>query len=189
MQALQVLSLTLLSVLAVSAQSIGSGKCPEPPVQQNFDPTRYMGRWHEIMKIPGPFQLGECCQATYTLSDGIVLVRNDELLANGTINFIEGTAKIVDASEPAKLEVSFFEYAPPAPYWVLATDYDNYTLVYSCSDFAGLFHSEFSWIMSRTRTLPKETVSELLDILKSHGIGTDAFTETDQRPELCSAMP
>lgn len=40
MQALQVLSLTLLSVLAVSAQSIGSGKCPEPPVQQNFDPTR-----------------------------------------------------------------------------------------------------------------------------------------------------
>uniref|UniRef100_A0A673ML28 Apolipoprotein D n=1 Tax=Sinocyclocheilus rhinocerous TaxID=307959 RepID=A0A673ML28_9TELE len=156
MQALQVLSLTLLSVLAVSAQSIGSGKCPQPPVQQNFDPTRYMGRWHEIMKIPAPFQLGECCQATYTLSDGIVLVRNDELL------FIEGTAKIVDASEPAKLEVSFFEDAPPGPYWVLATDYDNYTLIYSCSDFAGLFHAEYSWIMSRTRTLPKETVSDLM---------------------------
>ncbi len=29
--------------------------------------------------------------------------------SNGAINFIEGTAKIVDASEPAKLEVSFFE--------------------------------------------------------------------------------
>ncbi|XDV27698.1 hypothetical protein PO909_031194 [Leuciscus waleckii] len=189
MQALQVLSLTLLSVLAVSAQSISSGKCPEPPVQQNFDPARYMGRWHEIMKIPAPFQLGECCQATYTLSDGIVLVRNDELLANGTVNFIEGTAKIVDASEPAKLEVSFFENAPDAPYWVLATDYDEYTLVYSCSDFAGLFHAEFSWIMSRTRTLPKETVSALLDILKSQGIRTDVFTETDQRPGLCSGMP
>jgi len=40
MQALQVLSLTFLSVLAVSAQSISSGKCPEPPVQQNFDPAR-----------------------------------------------------------------------------------------------------------------------------------------------------
>ncbi len=79
--------------------------------------------------------------------------------------------------------------APPGPYWVLATDYDNYTLVYSCSDFAGLFHAEFSWIMSRTRTLPKETVSELLDILKSHGISTDSFTETNQRPDLCSVMP
>lgn len=139
--------------------------------------------------------------------------------ANGTISFIEGTAKIVDASEPAKLEVSFFEGksktnhyfllvyfiyesliwvvhdvcslsdAPPGPYWVLATDYDEYTLIYSCSDFAGLFHAEFSWIMSRTRTLPKETVSALLDILKSQGISTDGFTETDQRPALCSGMP
>uniref|UniRef100_A0A8C1D427 Apolipoprotein D n=1 Tax=Cyprinus carpio TaxID=7962 RepID=A0A8C1D427_CYPCA len=188
MQALQVLSLTLLSVLAVSAQSIGSGKCPQPPVQQNFDLTKYMGRWYEITKIPARFQLGDCCQAIYTLSDGIVLVRNEQLL-NGAYSFTEGTAKIADASEPAKLEVRFFEDAPPAPYWVLATDYDTYTLVYSCSDFAGLFRAEFSWIMSRTRTLPKETVSELLDILKSHGISTDSFTETDQRPELCSVMP
>ncbi|XP_051557010.1 apolipoprotein D-like [Myxocyprinus asiaticus] len=189
MQTLQVLSLSLLSVLAVSTQSISSGACPQPPVQQNFDPTRYVGRWYEIMKVPAPFQLGECCQATYTLSDGIVLVRNDELLANGTINFIEGTAKIVDESEPAKLEVSFFENAPDAPYWVLATDYDNYTLVYSCSDILGLVHAEFAWIMSRTRTLPKETVSELLDILRSNDVNADKLTETDQRPELCSSMP
>lgn len=82
-----------------------------------------------------------------------------------------------------------FSDAPPAPYWVLATDYDNYTLVYSCTDFDNLFHAEYSWIMSRTRTLSKETISELLAILTSHGIGTDGFTETDQRPELCSVMP
>ncbi|XP_051553247.1 apolipoprotein D-like isoform X4 [Myxocyprinus asiaticus] len=188
MQTLQVLSLTLLSVLAVSAQSISSGACPQPPVQQNFDPTRYVGRWYEIMKIPSKFQLGECCQATYALSNGIVLVRNDELLADGTISFIEGTAKIVDESEPAKLEVSFFEDAPPAPYWVLATDYDNYTLVYACSEALG-HHVEYAWIMSRTRTLPKDTVSELLDILKSHSVNIDLFSETDQRPELCSGMP
>ncbi|TRY81970.1 hypothetical protein DNTS_030979 [Danionella cerebrum] len=185
MQATQVVSLTLLWALAVSAQSIGSGKCPQPPVEQNFDPVRYMGRWHEIMKVPAPFQKGECSQATYTLSDGIVLVRNDELLADGTINSIEGTAKIVDPSEPAKLEVSFFENAPPSPYWVLNTDHDNYTLVYSCTDVE-IFHAEFIWIMSRSRTLPKETVSELLDILKSHGINSDALIETDQTPELCS---
>ncbi|XP_051990865.1 apolipoprotein D-like [Xyrauchen texanus] len=188
MQTLQVLALSLLSVLAVSAQSISSGACPQPPVQQNFDPTRYVGRWYEIMKIPSQFQLGECCQATYVLSDGIVLVRNDELLANGTISFIEGTAKIVDDSEPAKLEVSFFEDAPPAPYWVLATDYDNYTLVYACSEAFGLY-VEYTWIMSRTRALPKETVSELIDILKSNGINIDTLSETDQRLELCSGMP
>ncbi|KAI7810292.1 apolipoprotein Da, duplicate 2 [Triplophysa rosa] len=189
MQTLHVVSLTLLCVLAVNAQSIGSGKCPQPPVQQNFDPAKYMGRWYEIMKIPNPFQLGECSRATYALSDGTVLVRNDELLANGTVSFIEGTAKIVDPSEPAKLEVSFFEDAPASPYWVLATDYDNYTLVYGCTEALDLSYVEFAWIMSRTRTLPKETFSELLDILKSNNINTAMFTETDQRPELCSGMP
>uniref|UniRef100_A0A8C1ZCP0 Apolipoprotein D n=1 Tax=Cyprinus carpio TaxID=7962 RepID=A0A8C1ZCP0_CYPCA len=187
MQALQVLSLTLLSVLAVSAQSIGSGKCPQPPVQQNFDLTKYMGRWYEITKIPARFQLGDCCQAIYTLSD--VLMKNYYKVNKISNKNTGGTAKIADASEPAKLEVRFFEDAPPAPYWVLATDYDTYTLVYSCSDSAGPFYTEYSWIISRTRTLPKETVSELLDILKSHGISTDSFTETDQRPELCSVMP
>ncbi|XP_056599959.1 apolipoprotein D-like [Triplophysa dalaica] len=188
MQTLHVVSLTLLCVLAVNAQSIGSGKCPQPPVQQNFDPAKYMGRWYEIMKIPAAFQLGECSQATYSLSGNTVLVRNDELLADGTINFIEGTAKIVDPSEPAKLEVSFFE-GSGAPYWVLATDYDNYTLVYGCSEFVGLVHVEFAWIMSRTRTLPKETINELLNILKSNNINTAIFKETDQRPELCSRVP
>ncbi|XP_055057671.2 apolipoprotein Da, duplicate 2 [Misgurnus anguillicaudatus] len=186
MKTLQVVSLTLLYVLAVNAQAISSGKCPQPSVQQDFDPTRYMGRWYEIMKIPNSFQLGECCQATYALSNGIVLVRNDELLANGTVSFIEGTATITDPSEPAKLQVSFFEGAA-SPYWVLATDYDKYTLVYSCTQF-GVVRVEFSWIMSRDRTLPKETVSELLDILNGNGINTVMFTETDQRPELCSSV-
>ncbi|XP_056599958.1 apolipoprotein D-like [Triplophysa dalaica] len=188
MQTLHVVSLTLLCVLAVNAQSIGSGKCPQPPVQQNFDPAKYMGRWYGIKKIPNTFQSGECSRATYALSDNTVLVRNEQLLPNGNASFIDGTAKILDPSQPAKLEVRFFEDRG-APYWVLATDYDNYTLVYSCSETLDLSYAEYAWIMSRTRTLPKETITELLDILKSNNINTALFTETDQRPELCSGMP
>lgn len=40
MKATQVISLTLLSVLAASAQVIKLGKCPKPDVQANFDATR-----------------------------------------------------------------------------------------------------------------------------------------------------
>ncbi|XP_055057670.2 apolipoprotein D [Misgurnus anguillicaudatus] len=189
MKTLHVVSLTLLYVLAVNAQINGPLECPQPAVQQDFDPTRYMGRWYEIMKIPSRFQFGECCQATYALSNGIVLVRNDELLANGTISSIEGTAKITDPSEPAKLQVSFFKGAPPSPYWVLATDYDNYALVYSCTDGWDLRHDAYAWIMSRDRTLPKETISELLAILKAINLHSFLFKKTDQRPELCSNMP
>lgn len=40
MQTLQVLSLTLLSILAANAQTLRPGKCPQPPVQANFDAAR-----------------------------------------------------------------------------------------------------------------------------------------------------
>ncbi|XP_036453071.1 apolipoprotein Da, duplicate 2 [Colossoma macropomum] len=189
MKALQVFSLALLSVLAVSGRMFHSGRCPTPPVQQNFDPTQYVGRWYEIQKLPNAFQKGECAQATYTLQDGVVLVLNQELLADGTVSSIEGTAKPKDPSEPAKLEVSFFEGVPPGNYWVLSTDYENYSLVFGCSDYLGLFHVEFAWILSRSRSLPKETLSELQDILTSNGINIDTLTSTDQDPGRCSSMP
>ncbi|XP_067109621.1 apolipoprotein Da, duplicate 2 [Osmerus mordax] len=188
MQALQVLSLTLLSVLAASAQTFVSGKCPNPPVQANFDTARYLGRWYEIQKLPAVFQKGECSQATYSLqSPGVVAVLNEELLDDGTINAISGTAMAMDPAEPAKLGVSFFEGSPPSPYWVLSTDYDSYTLVYACTDFLGLLHVDFSWIMSRERTLSADTVEELRSILRSHGIPADKLRVTDQ--SICSSMP
>lgn len=40
MKAMQVISLTLLCVLAANAQVLKFGKCPTPAVQANFDPTR-----------------------------------------------------------------------------------------------------------------------------------------------------
>ncbi|KAL7876726.1 hypothetical protein AOLI_G00116890 [Acnodon oligacanthus] len=148
-----------------------------------------MGRWYEIQKLPNAFQKGECAQATYTLQDGVVLVLNQELLTDGMVSSIEGTAKAKDPSEPAKLEVSFFEGVPPGNYWVLSTDYENYSLVFGCSDYLGLFHVEFAWILSRSRSLPKETLSELQGILTSNGIDINTLTSTDQDPERCSSMP
>uniref|UniRef100_A0A3B1KAJ7 Apolipoprotein D n=1 Tax=Astyanax mexicanus TaxID=7994 RepID=A0A3B1KAJ7_ASTMX len=109
--------------------------------------------------------------------------------ADGTVSSIEGTAKAKDPSEPAKLEVSFFEGVPPGNYWVLSTDYDNYTLVYGCTNYLNLFHVEFAWILSRGRSLPKETLVELQDILISNGIKIDTLTSTDQELKRCSAMP
>lgn len=40
MNAIQVISLTLLSVLAANAQVIMPGRCPKPAVQENFDAAR-----------------------------------------------------------------------------------------------------------------------------------------------------
>uniref|UniRef100_A0A8C4NYB4 Apolipoprotein D n=1 Tax=Dicentrarchus labrax TaxID=13489 RepID=A0A8C4NYB4_DICLA len=129
MNAIQVISLTLLSVLAANAQVIMPGRCPKPAVQSDFDAAKYLGTWYDIQRLPHAFQKGECSTATYNLkSPGVVGVLNRELLADGTISSISGSAMAKDPSEPAKLVVSFFENSPPAPYWVLSTDYDNYSL-------------------------------------------------------------
>ncbi|XP_008332761.1 apolipoprotein Da, duplicate 2 [Cynoglossus semilaevis] len=188
MNAFQVISIALLSVLAANAQVIAPGRCPKPAVQKDFDTTRYLGKWYEIQRLPNLFQKGDCCTATYSLkSPGVVGVLNSELLSDGNISSVVGTAVTADPSEPAKLLVSFFENSPRGPYWVLSTDYDNHALVYSCTD-AGLFHVNFAWILSRQPTLPEETLEDLNGILSSIGVKLDKLITTNQDAATCSVM-
>lgn len=76
--------------------------------------------------------------------------------------------------------------SPPAPYWVLATDYDNYALVYSRTDFLVL-HAEFAWIMSRQPHLAEEAIEELRGTL-AIGVDVDKLLTTNQDPAYCGAM-
>ncbi|ELK38027.1 Apolipoprotein D [Myotis davidii] len=144
-----VTALLLLSALAglfraAEGQAFHLGKCPTPPVQENFDVNKYLGRWYEIEKIPVSFEKGSCIQANYSLMEnGNIKVINQELRADGTVNQIEGEASQSNFTEPAKLGVKFFWLMPLAPYWVLATDYENYALVYSCTTIIWLFHHSF----------------------------------------------
>ncbi|XP_056149464.1 apolipoprotein Da, duplicate 2 [Lampris incognitus] len=188
MKAMQVISLTLLSIMTASAQIFVPDKCPKPPVKENFDPARYLGKWYEIQKLPNSFQKGECGNAIYSLkSPGVIGVLNRGLLADGTVSSITGSAKPKDPSEPAKLEVSFFEDSPPGPYWVLSTDYEGHSLVYSCRNF-GTFHVERAWILSRQPTLAEGTIEELHSLMASYGLSEAKMTTTQQDEAFCRAM-
>ncbi|EDK97749.1 apolipoprotein D [Mus musculus] len=68
-------------------QNFHLGKCPSPPVQENFDVKKYLGRWYEIEKIPASFEKGNCIQANYSLMEnGNIEVLNKELSdATGTL--------------------------------------------------------------------------------------------------------
>ncbi|XP_030623436.1 apolipoprotein D-like [Chanos chanos] len=180
------LCLVLIILGAAQAQSFHFGKCPKPPVQQDFQLSRYLGTWYEIEKLPAFFERGKCQQATYTQqSDSAIKVVNKEILNNGEVNSIEGTARVINASEPAILEVSFFAglpnvLQPDAPYWVLSTDYTNYALVYSCTEFLGFFYVDFAWILSRSRSLPAGDLTRLRSDLQSDGITITRMTRSDQ---------
>ena len=77
--------------------------------------------------------------------------------------------------------------SPPSPYWVLSTDYGSYALIYSCNDF-GLFHVEFSWILSREPTLSEETIEDLHSTLTAFGASVDKMTVTNQDEAYCQRM-
>nr|XP_033494020.1 gamma-glutamyl hydrolase-like [Epinephelus lanceolatus] len=178
---MKVLFVLLLTAAAAHSQSYHPGKCPRPSVQEDFDVKRYMGTWYEIEKLPAVFERGKCNQATYTLlADGTVKVYNQELLSNGKMNSIKGIAKVKNSSQPAILGVNFFKGLPDDPYWVLSTDYETYSLVYSCSEYLGLFHIDFAWILSRTRVLTEVVIGQLHNELASAGVNISHLIVSNQ---------
>ncbi|KAG9340083.1 hypothetical protein JZ751_022003 [Albula glossodonta] len=180
MKAYPTLLLTLLLPL-VSSQVFHWGPCPQPPVQQNFDLHRYLGKWFEIEKLPASFERGKCIEANYSVrADGTIKVFNSQLW-RGKVRTVEGTAVVQDIREPAKLGVSFSYFTPYSPYWVLYTDYVSMAMVYSCTDILRLFHVDFAWILSRTRTLPPATISSAKVTFTSNNIDISKMIPTDQQ--------
>uniref|UniRef100_A0A3Q0QX35 Apolipoprotein D n=1 Tax=Amphilophus citrinellus TaxID=61819 RepID=A0A3Q0QX35_AMPCI len=171
--------LLVLLIPVASAQTFHWGRCPTPKVQSNFSLQPYMGKWYEIEKLPAHFEIGECIQANYSMREnGTVQVLNSQV--NGSRWFIEGTAKVVDPQEPAKLRVKFASFLPYSPYWVLSTDYNSYSIVYSCTNIFKMFHVNFAWILSRSPTLPAVMVDYAKKLLIEEGIDISKMTHTDQ---------
>ncbi len=86
-------------------------------------------------------------------------------LSNGKYTETIGSAAAKDQKEKSKLTVTFKQLggllSTNGKYWVVDTDYENYSLVYSCSKILGIFKAESAWFLSRTRQLD-ETKTSLL---------------------------
>ncbi|KAK9869280.1 hypothetical protein WA026_003032 [Henosepilachna vigintioctopunctata] len=160
------------------------GTCPQVSVQENFDLTKYMGKWYEAYKYFIIFELfGKCIEADYSVNDnGTVTVRNTEI-----IEFIErktdivGIARASGSVEKAKLIVKFsvFGFKVDAPYWVLETDYDSYAVILSCTDLL-LINTRFVWILTRERAPPDTVIQKAYDVLDKLKISKTFLMRTNQ---------
>jgi apolipoprotein D and lipocalin family protein len=176
--------LFLSLVFIASAQF---GKCPQFTTQPDFKLESYLGRWYQIARLNAPFEKGGVCSvAEYYLNQtrpGHVVVNNTERLnsPSGRVEGAIGDAYVADPKNPAKLSVNFPNNPVTAPYWVMETDYKQYTAVVSCFEVLGVYHSLSSWILSRTPTLNATLLDDLLVRLKKNNIPVDKYEMTLQQ--------
>uniref|UniRef100_A0A182QXM1 Apolipoprotein D n=1 Tax=Anopheles farauti TaxID=69004 RepID=A0A182QXM1_9DIPT len=147
-----------LALGTASAGVVFDRECPTGiEAKQYFSVDQYLGKWYEMQRYESEFELNfDCVQVRYSLNeDGSVEVSNSAYnLFNGSSINALGRAVLSFPEEEiiqGKLNVSFFG-APNdrSNYWVLDTDYDNFSVVWSCEQLTPQQSEESFWVLSRT---------------------------------------
>merc|ERR1712062_859452 len=181
----------------ISAQEFSFGRCGPFPTVKQFDPQRYSGRWFEYSNYFAFFQLfGKCVTANYRVLPSNPLYGNNVEIEviNKAINSItgapieaKGSAILNDPFDPlvpGELIVNFedqpsFSRSTSTNYNVIDTDYDNFTIIYSCNNY-GFLKSELLWILTRQRFPGKLLINHLM---QNPEIGFKHFTIEKNRSE------
>lgn len=100
------------------------------------------------------------------------------MLADGTLQIINGTAVQERPDEPAYLTLRF-PGRPDGSYLVLDTDYSSWTAIYSC-DSVGFFKFEFAWLMARTPSISQDMEQQGMNVFSEFGIDITRFVPTPQ---------
>ena len=170
---------SLISISIIFLMSCASSQNKDlPPLKtvEQVDLDKYIGLWYEVAKIPNSFQ-DQCAYGTtaeYKIDeDGDIVVTNSCYEEDGNLDVAEGLAKVVDKKTNSKLEVSFVSFLGVRPfwgdYWIIGLD-ENYQWA-----VVGTPGRKYGWVLSRTPSLPDETMQEIFDILKSQNYDPESF--------------
>lgn len=152
-----------------------------PPLNplSHVDLNRYAGHWHEVARLPAPFE--SACkgqpEADYRVRTRGAAARDPLALdvvnqcpdAKGRKKQVEGVAVPVAGSGGARLQVSFWpawlRWLPGAwaDYWILHLD-DDYT-----EALVGEPRRRFMWVLSRSATMAPERLNALLALAHQKG--------------------
>ena len=173
-----------LQIAALLLTACGSVPEADPPATaERVELTRYLGRWHEIARLPMPFQKEqEAAIAEYGLRpDGEVSVRNIAVRADGTTREVRGQARVLNPGANSRLLVRFNEWFSvfiPLPeegnYWILHVDADYQTALVGTPD------RRYLWVLARDRVLPEMTLQRLLKIARDQGYDTRRLIRSAQ---------
>jgi len=155
---------------------------PQLVTVKQVDLKKYVGLWYQIAKIPNSFQ-DQCAYGTtaeYRINeDGDIIVTNSCYEEDGQPDVAEGLAKVVDKKTNSKLEVSFVSFFGIRPfwgdYWIIGLD-ENYQWA-----VIGTPSRKYGWILSRTPSLPDDTIEKIFSILKLQYYNPSDFEMSEQK--------
>lgn len=155
----------LLATFLLTTTSVFAAADEQPlETVANVDLQRYVGKWHEIARLPQRFEKG-CVEVTaeYSLrDDGKIAVVNTCRKDDGKTKQAKGKAKVVDKTTNAKLKVSFF-WPFYGDYWILELGADYEYAVVGAPD------REYFWILSRSKAMSKPVIDGILERFKKKG--------------------
>ncbi|XP_073991428.1 apolipoprotein D-like [Rhodnius prolixus] len=177
----------LLLILSIWVDTSSSqvpylGSCPDLKTVDNFDQTRYMGKWYEAERYFSLFEFGgKCINSNYTDGiDSINIISKQTSTLTGIHSTIEGEVQKTPNGFLSKMNLKYPYLPMDAPYWILDTDYDNYSVVWSCSNF-GLFSTRNAWILTRARFPILEIMEKAYNVIDKNFISRAYFIRTDQK--------
>ncbi|XP_045785713.1 apolipoprotein D-like [Maniola jurtina] len=163
--------------------STGLGRCPIYPQLPDYDITRMTGTWYEVERS---FHLMEIA-ASCTELDVMLNDRGYLIITVNTINRWTGSHSTSHGlGIPSHEGSSSFRYKlnnrmpyiigrllPGAgQYNVLFTDYDNFAILWSCTNFS-VAHSDRMWVLGRQRDMEAALRAQVYGILQALRLDPD----------------
>ncbi|CAB0018377.1 unnamed protein product, partial [Nesidiocoris tenuis] len=146
----------------------------------------YLGTWYEAERYFTVLEAGSrCARTNYTKAiDGRILVTNE------ITNRLTGIHRVLDGEIrnipkggiDSKITVKFSTLPFPmeTEYIILDTDYDTYSVVWSCSGIGPLVNTQSAWVMTRDRLPPGTVLQKAYAVLDKHKISRTFFVRAEQ---------
>lgn len=166
-------------IVCCAALSALAEKCPTSSVDQ-LNITAYTGTWYPVMHMSWPAM--NCSSVGYSeLNKTALAVTNSSLGPANEYETVEGVAVL---GEDQRFYVTMKDNYTQS-FYVLATDYGNYTLVTSCDSVKNT--GQRALVLGRERNLTEETLEVVKDVVKDK-LGLDSLKPVWQS-ECPSAAP
>ncbi|XP_064084054.1 crustacyanin-C1 subunit-like isoform X2 [Macrobrachium nipponense] len=165
------------------------GKCPVVDEQSLWNKqlprlSEFGGVWFQQAITTNPYQLlDKCVRLQYDFDGKGFDATATGLTAEGGLLKRRGKIVPMPLGDP-HLMVNF-DNSFPAPLLILDTDYENYACLYSCMNYNHDYHSDFSFIFTRSETPSNSHLKKCEKVFRSIGVNTRRFFKTVQG-NVCS---